>query len=261
MPHRKVHVRTHHHRYCTHRSARHSLPLSRRKHRLSRRDGFPGNSSSEEPPRPRHDPPPSGHRPTLAASPCPSTATRQPANDAIHRRHIENRHPLELSRGPSLDRPSFPPRAHRETIDNLHRPVSTPTTAAMGQSFIHRIQAKLELFRLEKRYTQRRHRRSAFVSNAVYVDGEYIYQTPNSTGSYTDFNGNRIDALHGEKAVAVSAAKHTAIMAATPASTAIPASDSKRVHRFGEMPGIGDSFGSFGKDEQHVAEPRVRVTR
>ncbi|ODA75987.1 hypothetical protein RJ55_08269 [Drechmeria coniospora] len=152
-----------------------------------------------------------------------------------------------------------------KTVTHSSSPAALPWTVHRSRhgpiSFIHRIQAKLELFRLEKRYTQRRHRRSAFVSNAVYVDGEYIYQTPNSTGSYTDFNGNHIDALHGEKAVAVSAAKHTAIMAATPASTAIPASDSKRVHRFGEMPGIGDSFGSFGKDEQHVAEPRVRVTR
>ncbi|KAH8819524.1 hypothetical protein F5884DRAFT_14674 [Xylogone sp. PMI_703] len=34
---------------------------------------------------------------------------------------------------------------------------------------------KLELFRLEQRYTRRRHRRSTFVSEATYVDGEYIY--------------------------------------------------------------------------------------
>jgi len=48
---------------------------------------------------------------------------------------------------------------------------------------IERIQAKIELFRLEQRYTRRRHRRSTFVSNAIYVDGEYIYQSPNTTGS------------------------------------------------------------------------------
>ncbi|KAL5606791.1 hypothetical protein BROUX41_003171 [Berkeleyomyces rouxiae] len=48
---------------------------------------------------------------------------------------------------------------------------------------IDRIQAKLELMRLEKRYTRHRHRRSTFQTNAVYVDGEYIYQTPNVTGS------------------------------------------------------------------------------
>lgn len=53
----------------------------------------------------------------------------------------------------------------------------------MGASLIERIQAKIELFRLEQRYTRRRHRRSTFVSNAVYVDGEYVYNTPNTTGS------------------------------------------------------------------------------
>ncbi|KAL2115249.1 hypothetical protein VTJ04DRAFT_10912 [Mycothermus thermophilus] len=51
--------------------------------------------------------------------------------------------------------------------------------------FIERIQAKIELLRLEKRYTRSRHRRSTFVSNAIYVDGEYIYQSPNTTGSST----------------------------------------------------------------------------
>ncbi|RYP57106.1 hypothetical protein DL769_009691 [Monosporascus sp. CRB-8-3] len=53
-------------------------------------------------------------------------------------------------------------------------------------SLIAKIQAKLELFRLEQRYTRNRHRRSTFISNAVYKDGEYIYQTPNTTGSSTD---------------------------------------------------------------------------
>lgn len=53
----------------------------------------------------------------------------------------------------------------------------------MGLNLLDRIQAKIELFRLEQRYTRRRHRRSTFVSNAIYVDGEYIYQSPNTTGS------------------------------------------------------------------------------
>ncbi|ENH68330.1 hypothetical protein FOC1_g10014113 [Fusarium oxysporum f. sp. cubense race 1] len=68
----------------------------------------------------------------------------------------------------------------------------------MGKSLMDKIQAKLELFRLEQRYTRRRHRRSTFVSNAVYVDGEYVYQTPNSTGSSS--GSSNIDALHGDKA-------------------------------------------------------------
>lgn len=49
-----------------------------------------------------------------------------------------------------------------------------------------RLQAKLEFLRLEKRYTRTRRRRSTFVSNAVYVDGEYVYQTPVATGSSAD---------------------------------------------------------------------------
>ncbi|CAK7243584.1 MAG: hypothetical protein STHCBS139747_005110 [Sporothrix thermara] len=53
-------------------------------------------------------------------------------------------------------------------------------------NFIERIQAKLEILRLEKRYTRHRNRRSTFVSNAIYVDGEYVYQTPASTGSSTN---------------------------------------------------------------------------
>ncbi|OAQ98066.1 hypothetical protein LLEC1_02319 [Akanthomyces lecanii] len=58
----------------------------------------------------------------------------------------------------------------------------------MGRSLLDRIQAKLEFFRLEQHYTRRRHRRSTFVSNA----------TPSATGSSTDSNLNRTDALHGE---------------------------------------------------------------
>ena len=56
----------------------------------------------------------------------------------------------------------------------------------MAPSIMERIQAKIELFRLEQRYTRRRNRRSTFRSNAVYIDGEYVYQTPNSTGSSTE---------------------------------------------------------------------------
>jgi hypothetical protein len=48
---------------------------------------------------------------------------------------------------------------------------------------ISRIQAKIEYLRLESRYTKRRNRRSQFVADAVYVDGEYVYSSPSSTGS------------------------------------------------------------------------------
>lgn len=39
---------------------------------------------------------------------------------------------------------------------------------------------KMELIRLEKKYIHNRHRRSHFVSDAVYVDGEYLYEQPQS---------------------------------------------------------------------------------
>lgn len=57
-------------------------------------------------------------------------------------------------------------------------------------TIIERIQAKLELLRLEKRYTRHRSRRSTFVSNAIYVDGEYVYQNPLSTGSSNASTGS-----------------------------------------------------------------------
>jgi hypothetical protein len=49
-------------------------------------------------------------------------------------------------------------------------------------NLIDLLHQKLELFRLEQRYTRRRNRRSTFVSEAQYVDGEYIY-SPTSTYS------------------------------------------------------------------------------
>lgn len=75
----------------------------------------------------------------------------------------------------------------------------------MAPSLLERIQAKIELFRLEQRYTRRRHRRSTFRSNAIYVDGEYVYQTPSSTGSSTDSYAStpQTNALHQEPPPAI----------------------------------------------------------
>ena len=42
------------------------------------------------------------------------------------------------------------------------------------------LQQKIEVFRLEQRYTKRRNRRSTFVSEAQYVNGEYIYSPTSS---------------------------------------------------------------------------------
>ncbi|KAJ5505374.1 hypothetical protein LT330_009382 [Penicillium expansum] len=50
---------------------------------------------------------------------------------------------------------------------------------------IDKLQAKLELYRLEQRYARRKHR-STFSTGAQYVDGEYVYSgasSPTSTVS------------------------------------------------------------------------------
>ena len=110
----------------------------------------------------------------------------------------------------------------------------------MVQKLIDRIQAKLELFRLEQRYTRRRNRRSTFVSNAIYVDGEYVYQTPNTTGSSADSSSTRIDALHGEKMNMRAAVN-------APSPTFVPESpnpERKRLNRFSSVP----VFGGFNKE-------------
>jgi len=47
-------------------------------------------------------------------------------------------------------------------------------------SLFELLHQKIEIFRLEQRYTKRRNRRSTFVSEAQYVDGEYIYSPTSS---------------------------------------------------------------------------------
>lgn len=150
------------------------------------------------------------------------------------------------------------------------------TTAAIMPSLMDRIQAKLELLRLEKRYTRSRHRRSAFVSNAVYIDGEYVFQqTPSSTGSssassHASMNSHGIDALHGDKARpmvdSIPEAEEVPEMTAkerkrlnrfssmptptpTPrdAETADETKARKKLNRFSSMPGFGGSYGENAK--------------
>lgn len=64
-------------------------------------------------------------------------------------------------------------------------------------SLLDLLHSKLELFRLEQRYTRRRNKRTTFISEAQYVDGEYIY-TPSSakfsqgTGSGSDDERERV---------------------------------------------------------------------
>ncbi|KAK4224299.1 hypothetical protein QBC38DRAFT_371324 [Podospora fimiseda] len=96
---------------------------------------------------------------------------------------------------------------------------------------IDRIQAKIELFRLEQRYTRRRNRRSTFVSNAVYVDGEYIYQSPTSTGSSTSTSTS-----------STTTRSHT-VGAASGRSSPVddPVKAQKKMNRWSSMPGFGSN--------------------
>ncbi|PHH84733.1 hypothetical protein CDD83_1478 [Cordyceps sp. RAO-2017] len=131
----------------------------------------------------------------------------------------------------------------------------------MGQGLVDRIRAKLELFRLEQRYTRHRHRRSTFVSNAVYVDGEYVFQTPNSTGSSsTSSSPSRTDALHGQRAGSVAVAVADDDQLADPATTLpqLPPPERKRLSRFSSMPGFGSGF---GKDRPQPLDPTTSIIR
>ncbi|KAH8151570.1 uncharacterized protein LAJ45_04191 [Morchella importuna] len=42
--------------------------------------------------------------------------------------------------------------------------------------FFDKLHAKYELYKLEQRYTKRK-RRTTFISDAKYVDGEYVYNS------------------------------------------------------------------------------------
>ncbi|KAF1985882.1 hypothetical protein K402DRAFT_421795 [Aulographum hederae CBS 113979] len=46
--------------------------------------------------------------------------------------------------------------------------------------FIEKLQAKLEIYRLEQRYTRGRDKRSTFTSDAQYINGEYVYSSPSA---------------------------------------------------------------------------------
>ncbi|KAH8701848.1 hypothetical protein BGW36DRAFT_106593 [Talaromyces proteolyticus] len=45
---------------------------------------------------------------------------------------------------------------------------------------VEKLQSKLELYRLEQRYTRRRHRSMLF-NDVQYVDGEYVYNSSSPT--------------------------------------------------------------------------------
>ncbi|KAI1121853.1 hypothetical protein F5Y10DRAFT_255454 [Nemania abortiva] len=105
--------------------------------------------------------------------------------------------------------------------------------------FFEKIQSRIEIYRLEKRYTRNRHRRSTFISNATYVDGEYVFQTPSSTGSSTtSTTSTRISAR--------TQARRSLEMPAVPENPgqSSTSSQSKRLHRLSSMPVFGGSKNS-----------------
>lgn len=115
----------------------------------------------------------------------------------------------------------------------------------MAPGFIERIQARIELFRLEQRYTKRRNRRSTFVSNAIYVDGEYVYNTPTSTGSSTNSASSPTAVSPSSQSPprrAVTAAFTTDSIPETPAIK-----PGKKLNRFSSMPGFGSLSKASGR--------------
>lgn len=58
-------------------------------------------------------------------------------------------------------------------------------------SIFDRLTNRIELFRLESRYTRNRNRRSTFVSDSVYVDGEYLPASSQNTGSSYNSRSSR----------------------------------------------------------------------
>ncbi|KAI1076031.1 hypothetical protein F5B20DRAFT_346899 [Whalleya microplaca] len=112
-------------------------------------------------------------------------------------------------------------------------------------SLLQKIQAKIELYRLEQRYTRNRHRRSGFISNAIYVDGEYVYQTPNTTGSST--NSSATCSPIEEETRRHSLEDPSALRDLPPQQTP---TQKKRLSRFSSMPGFGSSGKSSNSPHQ-----------
>jgi hypothetical protein len=61
------------------------------------------------------------------------------------------------------------------------------------------LRAKLEIYRLEQRYT-RRDKRSTWVSGAQYVDGEYVYGNESTVTSPTSSTSSRGSGFTGKMA-------------------------------------------------------------
>ncbi|KAI1086064.1 hypothetical protein F5B19DRAFT_487764 [Rostrohypoxylon terebratum] len=124
-------------------------------------------------------------------------------------------------------------------------------------SLFQKIQAKIELFRLEQRYTRNRHRRSGFISNAVYVDGEYIYQTPNNTGSSTNSASTSASSPMEEPS-----RRHSAIIEEPTRHYTEPTpQQKKRLNRFSSMPGFGSTTKSNSSQDWRTNTPDIDEMR
>ncbi|KUI72133.1 hypothetical protein VM1G_07651 [Cytospora mali] len=116
----------------------------------------------------------------------------------------------------------------------------------MAPGIFERIQSKIELWRLEQRYTRRRNRRSTFVSNAIYVDGEYIYQTPNSTGSSN--SSTATESISPPAPLPT----HAQTFGPTTTTGTMSVKERKKLNRYSSMPG----FGSMGNRDGAVTPPQ-----
>lgn len=63
-------------------------------------------------------------------------------------------------------------------------------------NFMENLRNKLELYKLEQRYT-RRDKRTTFLSGAQYVDGEYVYSPTSSTKSSSSFGSKASKRMSG----------------------------------------------------------------
>ncbi|KAK6834617.1 hypothetical protein PG990_000563 [Apiospora arundinis] len=112
---------------------------------------------------------------------------------------------------------------------------------------LEKIQAKIEIYRLEQRYTRNRNRRSTFISNAVYVDGEYVYQTPNTTGSSTNSSAvsSPVEQYNRHSVEDPRSPTHV-LESQTPAQK-------KKLNRFSSMPGFGSLSKASSRDLRNNA--------
>lgn len=120
-----------------------------------------------------------------------------------------------------------------------------------------RIHSRIEIWRLERRYTRNRDRRTTFVSNAMYVDGEYVFQSPNTTGS--SYNSSSSGEVTAPTAYEPSSfASHNPYNNSS-SETAAEAKQRKKFNRFSSMPGFGSS--SVGNRDAVAPRPDWRAQR